>query len=116
MQTTSRSYRHLIAAASIGAALSMGAVLSMGAAKAQTATPQALTQVSAQTTAVAAANQPLTIANIYERMVAEGYRDIREIKLDHGQYKVKAHNAQGERVKLYVNTNTGVVERERVHH
>lgn len=36
-----------------------------------------------------------------------------EIEFSNGRCEVKARNAQGERVKLYVNANTGTVERAR---
>ena len=55
----------------------------------------------------------LTIRDIYDRMEAAGYRDLREIEFSKGRYEVKARNAQGERVKLYVNATTGAVERTR---
>lgn len=46
-------------------------------------------------------------------MEAAGYRDIREIEYSHGRYEVEARNAQGQRVKLQVNADTGAVERTR---
>ena len=82
-------------------ALAMGAALTLGIAQAQTPPP---------------ANAPqLTVRDIYDRVEAAGYRDLREIERDDGRYEVKAHNAQGERVKLYVNASTGAVERTRNH-
>ena len=38
---------------------------------------------------------------------------IREIEHEHGRYEVKAQNAQGAHVKLYVNATSGAVERTR---
>ena len=65
-------------------------------------------------TAVAATMAPvgadLTIRDIYDRLEAAGYRQIREIEWDDGRYEVKARNAQGERVKLHVNGRSGEVE------
>ena len=46
-------------------------------------------------------------------MEAAGYRNIREIEHEHGRYEVKAQNAQGAHVKLYVNATSGAVERTR---
>ena len=47
-------------------------------------------------------------------MEAAGYVNIREIELEkYGHYKVKARNAQGDRVKLHVNAQTGEIERNR---
>ena len=78
--------------------------------------------VSDTPTASAPASQPaaaptaaiLTIRDIYDRMQAAGYRDLREIEFDDGRYEVKASNAQGQGVKLYVNAQTGAVERSRL--
>ena len=89
-------------------AASAGAVLALGAAQAQTAAP-----APAATTASTSTTPQLSIRDIYDRMEAAGYRDIREIEWDDGRYEVKAHNAQGERVKLYVNASTGAVEHTR---
>jgi len=50
---------------------------------------------------------------VYDRLEAAGYRDMREIEWDDGRYEVKASNAQGQRVKLYVNASTGAVEKTR---
>ena len=73
---------------------------------------QAQTPASAPA-ATAPASPHLTIRDIYDRMEAAGYRDIREIEYSHGRYEVEAHNAQGQRVKLHVNAQTGAVERTR---
>ncbi len=89
-------------------AIAAGTAVTWGIAQAQ-ATPA--TQAPAAATAPAAAQ--LTVRDVYDRMEAAGYRDIREIEWDHGRYEVKASNAQGERVKLYVNATTGAVESTR---
>lgn len=86
-------------------AIAAGAALAAGIAQAQSPTP------AAAPTATAAPQ--LTIRDIYDRMEAAGYRDMREIEFSKGRYEVKARNAQGERVKLYVNASTGAVERTR---
>ena len=70
-------------------ALAMGAALTLGIAQAQTQTPPP------------------------DRVEAAGYRNIREIEHEHGRYEVKAQNAQGAHVKLYVNATSGAVERTR---
>lgn len=91
-------------------AIAAGTAVTWGIAQAQApATPAA--QAPAAATAPAAAQ--LTVRDVYDRMEAAGYRDIREIEWDHGRYEVKASNAQGERVKLYVNATTGAVESTR---
>ena len=68
--------------------------------------------------ALAQAAQPaapaLNIRQIYDRVEAAGYVNIREIELKkYGHYEVKARNAQGGRVKLHVNAQTGEIERNR---
>lgn len=85
--------------------IAAGAALAAGIAQAQAPAP------AAAPTATAAPQ--LTIRDIYDRMEAAGYRDMREIEFSKGRYEVKARNAQGERVKLYVNASTGAVERTR---
>jgi len=62
-----------------------------------------------------AADQALDIRQIYDRLEAAGYRDIREIERSGSRYEVKARNARDERVKLDVNAATGAVERSRTH-
>ncbi|ADV02029.1 PepSY domain-containing protein [Alicycliphilus denitrificans] len=88
-------------------AIAAGTAVTWGIAQAQAPA----TQAPAAATAPAAAQ--LTVRDVYDRMEAAGYRDIREIEWDHGRYEVKASNAQGERVKLYVNATTGAVESTR---
>lgn len=83
--------------------LAAAAALAFGAVQAQTSAP-----VQATTSSVA--SPQLTIRDIYDRVDAAGYRDIREIKISKGRYKVKATDTDGKRVKLYVNGSTGTVE------
>lgn len=85
-----------------------GTALTLGIAQAQPAQP-----ASAAAQATSPAAPQLSIRDIYDRMEAAGYRDMREIEFDNGRYEVKARNARGERVKLDVNAGTGTVERER---
>ena len=47
---------------------------------------------------------------------AAGYRDLREIEWDDYHYDVKGRNAQGARVKLEVDGQTGAVLRSRIKH
>lgn len=91
-------------------ALAAATALGLGIAQAQTASPSA---VAAPAATMAPAGAELTIRDIYDRMEAAGYREIREIEWDDGRYEVKARNAQGERVKLYVNARSGEVEHSR---
>lgn len=78
----------------------------LGIAQAQTAAPT-------PAAAMAPTGAQLTIRDIYDRVQAAGLHAIREIEWDDGRYEVKARNAQGERVKLYVNGSTGEIERTR---
>ena len=91
-------------------ALGAGAVLALGVAQAQTAAPA---PAPASAAAAAPTGPQLTIREIYDRMETAGYGEIREIEYSSGRYEVKARNARGARVKLYVNASTGVVERTR---
>lgn len=103
MQSLTPTRRLLIAFAT-------GAALAGGIAQAQAPTPA---PAAAPTAATAPAAPQLSIRDIYDRMEAAGYRDMREIEFSKGRYEVKARNAQGERVKLYVNASSGAVERTR---
>lgn len=85
------------------------AALTLGIAQAQTQAP-----AQAPTAATAPAATQLTIRDIYDRLEAAGYRDIRQIEWEHDRYEVKASNTQGQRVKLKVNASTGAVESSRV--
>ena len=103
MQSLTPTRRLLIAFAA-------GAALAGGIAQAQAPTPA---PAAAPTAATAPAAPPLSIRDIYDRMEAAGYRDMREIEFSKGRYEVKARNAQGQRVKLYVNASSGAIERTR---
>ena len=86
------------------------AVLALGIAQAQTPPPAA---AQAPAAASAPAAPQLTLRDIYDRVEAAGYRNIREIEHEHGRYEVKAQNAQGAHVKLYVNATSGALESTR---
>jgi hypothetical protein len=90
--------------------LATGSAIAMGVAQAQSPTPRQAA------VATAPAGPQLTIRDVYDRMEAAGYRDMREIEYSrkHKRYEVKGYDAQGVRVKLYVNADTGAVERSRV--
>jgi hypothetical protein len=74
------------------------------------------------TPAAAAAVMPwqttpaLTIRQVYDRLEAAGYRDLREIEWDEHRYEVKARDAQGNWVKLDVDGQSGAVLRSRNKH
>lgn len=94
-----------LAAATLLAGLAAGAI-------AQT-TPSTPAAAQAATTVP---GPQLNIRQVYDRLEAAGYRDLREVEWSDGRYEVKARNAQGERVKLDVDGNTGAVLRSRVKH
>ena len=91
-----------LAAATLLAGLAAGAIAQTTASAAQ-----AVTTVP---------GPQLNIRQVYDRLEAAGYRDLREVEWSDGRYEVKARNAQGERVKLDVDGNTGAVLRSRVKH
>lgn len=96
-----------------------GVALAQGTGTAQAPAPAAATAPAAAPAApVAARSQApaLNIRQIYDRMEAAGYRDLREIEWSHGRYEVKALDAQGARVKLEVDGSTGAVLRSRTKH
>lgn len=93
------------------AALAIGAsaLVAGTAVQAQTATP-----APAAPAATAPAAPMLSIRQVYDKMEAAGYRNISEIERSrkHG-YEVKAYDPQGQRVKLYVDPQSGAVTRSR---
>ncbi|APX75996.1 PepSY domain-containing protein [Achromobacter insolitus] len=93
------------------AALALGAATLTGAAAVHAQTPA---PAPAQPAATAPASATLTVRQIYDTLTAAGYRNITEIELEHGRYDVKADNAQGQRVKLRVDAQSGAVLRSRI--
>ena len=93
------------AATPLALALAIGGMASLAAAQGN-AVPTAAPAAAAVTTAAPALN----LRQIYDRIEAAGYRDIREIEWDDGRYEAKASNAQGQRMKLYVNATSGAIE------
>lgn len=117
MAITRSSLSVLRKAAAPASALALTAVLG-GTAMAQgapAATPAAAPGLSAM--AASADHAPvLTIRQVYDRLETAGYRDLREIEWDDYHYDVKGRNAQGARVKLEVDGQTGAVLRSRIKH
>ncbi len=60
-------------------------------------------------TATTDERQWLPIQNVIDKLEAAGYRDIEKIEREHGSYKVRATNRNGERSKLYVSPQTGEI-------
>lgn len=98
------------------AALAIGAsaLVAGTAVQAQTATPAPAAPAATAPAATASAAPMLTIRQVYDKMEAAGYRNISEIERSrkHG-YEVKAYDPQGQRVKLYVDPQSGAVTRSR---
>lgn len=51
--------------------------------------------------------QWLTIPQVHQKLEAAGYRNIEKIERERGGYEARATDRNGERVKLYVNPQTG---------
>lgn len=94
-------------------ALALTAMLGTAAQAQVQGTPTASAASAAAPVAAATPAPALTIRQIYDRLDAAGYRDLRDIEWDHGHYEVKARDAQGARVKLDVDGQTGAVLRSR---
>lgn len=54
----------------------------------------------------------LSIPEVHDRLIAAGYRNVEKIEREDGTYEARATSRQGERVKLYVNPQSGEI-RER---
>lgn len=72
--------------------LAAGTALTWSIARAQAPAPTAA-PAPAPAAATAPATAPLTLRDIYDRLEAAGYRDIRAIEWDDGRYEAKARNA-----------------------
>lgn len=62
----------------------------------------------------AAAAEGMNFQQVIERVVAQGYKDVREVERKSGKlYEIKARNAQGRWVELYVDSRSGEILREK---
>jgi hypothetical protein len=61
----------------------------------------------------AAERQWLSIAQIHDKLQAAGYRNVEKIERERGGYEVRATDPKGERIKLYVNPQTGEIMSQR---
>lgn len=62
---------------------------------------------------MAARGPSLSLSEITQRLADKGYGDIREVEREgRGRYEVKARNAEGHWVELYVDGATGAVLKE----
>lgn len=95
--------------------LTLGAATVAGAAALAQTAPQPAPAAAAAPAQSAPAAPILTVRQVYDTLTAAGYRNITEIELEHQRaYDVKAENAQGQRVKLRVDAQTGAVLRSRI--
>jgi len=96
------------------AALAIGASALVAGTTAHAQATPAATPAATAPAAVSPAAPMLTIRQVYDKMEAAGYRNISEIERSskHG-YEVKAYAPQGQRVKLYVDPQSGAVTRSR---
>lgn len=96
-----------------GAALAQGNPAPAPAAPVSPAVQATATPAQPAAVAPAGHGPVLTIRQVYDRLEAAGYRDLREIEWDDYHYEVKGRDAQGARVKLDVDGHTGAVLRSR---
>lgn len=89
---------HILSAIVLGSGLIAG-----GATIAPAMAQSAATQSSAQ------AQAELTLGQVYDKLVAQGFRDIDEIERERDRFEVKATNAEGKRVKLEVDAKSGEI-------
>lgn len=61
----------------------------------------------------AAERQWLSIPQVHEKLEAAGYRNVEKIERELGGYEARATDRHGDRVKLYVNPQTGEIENQR---
>ncbi len=97
--------RTLLTTLAAGAALLVGGAL-LAPAIAQDGSPSA--------TAAAPAGDGLTIPQVLERLEAAGYRDFKEVERERDRYEVKATDAEGRRVEVYVDAATGEIVKTEV--
>lgn len=60
-------------------------------------------------TAPVGERQWLSIPQVHQKLEAAGYRQIEKIEREHGGYEARAIDRKGERIKLYVNPQTGEI-------
>jgi len=57
--------------------------------------------------AAAGERQWLSIPQVYRKLEAAGYRDIEKIERERGGYEARATDRNGERIRLYINPQSG---------
>lgn len=101
-------------ALTLGGAVAMADLAFAQPAQVTSAPVATLAQATVAPTAAAGEkNQWLNLRQIYDRIEASGYTDIREIERERDGYEAKARNAQGQSVKLYIEPLEGRIVREK---
>jgi len=101
-------------ALTLGGAVAMAGLAFAQPAQVTSAPVATLAQATVAPTAAAGEkNQWLNLRQIYDRIEATGYTDIREIERERDGYEAKARNAQGQSVKLYIEPLEGRIVREK---
>lgn len=105
------SHRHLPPTARLATALGAAlTVLALGLGSTPASAQGAATAAAPGSTAV-----PMNFQQIVERVVAQGYSDVREVERKSDKlYEVKARKGQGQRVELTVDARSGEILREEV--
>lgn len=94
--------RHALTAFALAAGLAVGP-LAVSVVHAQGAKPDARPEASSR----------LSIAQVVERLAAQGYRDIDGIEREGGTYEVDARTSAGDRVELRVDAYSGAILKTR---
>lgn len=69
----------------------------------------------AQSATPAAEAAPMTMMQVLERITAQGYRDVREIELEHDRfYEIEATNDKGQRVEIQIDARSGEVLKQKI--
>lgn len=87
----------------IPSSLAVGVALALGSAL---LTPSSAGEARA---APAGERQWLSIPQVVERLEAAGYSNVEKIEREHGSYKVRATDPNGERTKLHAHPQTGEI-------
>lgn len=91
----------LLISLALGSALAVGGVL-LAPSIASEIRPDAASE-----------RQWLSIRQVHDKLEAAGYRHIKKIERERGDYEVRATDRDGQRVKLYVNPQTGEISNQR---
>lgn len=104
--------RKATVAMTIGGAAVLAALALPAGASSQAATQGQPAVLMAQAAAPATAGQQgqwLSLRQIYDKLEADGYTDIREIERERSGYEAKVRDRDGRKMKLYIEPLTGKV-------